>query len=226
MNNGWRYAYANEFVVLVEGLYTFRLDASATGGKMNPRRHVLYGNNFGWTGVWEFNPEGMTLLLNACATWEELFCPRISMIPRGRRAVPIFSPLSKNSYVRIFVVRMFVSTIHLFTIVHHKNCRILAIAFCVTNCTAIFTNRIRCRTDVAYCLVHIAFWVWRWSDGRTQQELSLLFLTVANSLQLPQSPSTPQPYPHLGLIPDAVSNGWNTFKINAIYFNCRIYSTK
>jgi hypothetical protein len=111
MNNGCRYAYANEFVVLVEGLYTFRLDASATGGKMNPRRYVLYGNNFGWTGVWEFNPEGMTLWLNACATWEELFCPRISMIPRGRRAVPIFSPLSKNSYVRIFVVRMFVSTI-------------------------------------------------------------------------------------------------------------------
>jgi hypothetical protein len=59
MYNNWRYAYANGFNVLAEGLDMFRLGVIASGKNMNlSGNFVFYEKDFGWMDVWELNPEG------------------------------------------------------------------------------------------------------------------------------------------------------------------------
>jgi hypothetical protein len=57
MKSNWRFAYANGFVVLAEGLYMFRLGA-VTGGNINPSRNSSLQNNW-LDGLEERETEGV-----------------------------------------------------------------------------------------------------------------------------------------------------------------------
>jgi hypothetical protein len=79
-------AYENVFLVLAEGLYTFKVGVLLLVGGDHMRQLVLYERNFGWLEVWKLNPEVLgSLWLLASSTCGEPLLPKASLLGKSGR---------------------------------------------------------------------------------------------------------------------------------------------